>query len=261
MTLVENEDEMLDAITVAIKANKVDGAVLIEEKLSGPEVAVDWLMIDGTIRYVNGVYRFFRHHKPGSDEKLFGIESAIINPFVPNTSIEHIDNTLIIQAENTARRLGVLNGPFKTDAIFDERYGWCILECATRWSGGWDSSFLAPMIDRNIMKVLLDWSLGLEVETPPVNSNIYAASYVPYYKPMNIKEWKWVESYDEIKKKYRISNVFVRSTNEIKNLSNCAERPIFFLSSGNSPLDAFRNAYRASRYFVPIGELDGDNNS
>lgn len=254
MTLVRDEAAFVPAIKAAMLANKKSSGVLIEEMLAGPEFALDFIIKDGEAVWVNGVTRLFRHHIPGTQTPLFGIEGAIVNPFVAPEELRQL-------ASRAARKLEVTEGPFKIDAMFDERYGWCILECATRWSGGFDHMYLAPMVGRDITSVLLDYALGLETTVPPLRMYDdddkesrwqYAASYVPYYAPMKIQGWRWLYSDEELNASLGLEHVFVRSQKEIKSLENCAERPIFFLASGLTPLDALRSAVISSNYIIPV---------
>lgn len=248
MTLAYTKDDFMSGIKLALSTNKDTVGGLVEEYMTGSEYALDWIMRQGEISYVNGVYRLFRHHTTGSKDQLFGIEGAIVNPFVP-------PQELINLAQKTARRLGVFNGLFKTDVLL-ENNEWRLLECATRWSGGWDSMYLAPLVDRNITEVLLDYSLGLDVTIPEIKENKFAASYVPFYRPMTIKRWEWVKTSQELHRDYNVQHVFITENEAIKPLKDCAKRPAYFIATGQTWLSALRNAYRASRYVVPIAELE-----
>ncbi len=239
ISVATNKQEFLDGVTLALRSNKVGTGALIEEMLSGSEYALDFLIIDRKAVWVNGCIRLFRHHIPGTREPLFGIEGLVINPFVAPKELCDLATT-------AARRLGVTSGPFKVDALLDKQYGWTILECTTRWSGGWDHMFLAPMIGRDVTSVLLDYALGLEPVIPPVLPNRYSASYTPYYAPMQKCKWVRVPATKDISWEYNI-----RSPNEILPLKTCADRPIFFRATGKSPLDAAKNVIECSKFVVP----------
>lgn len=119
--------------------------ILIEECLQGQEYAFDFLVREcrvwqGELRpwkvcselqvtYLNGAKRLFGE---------FGIETGHINPIVA-------DKQVLELARDIVGKTGLDQGPFKMDLIDDPRYGLCVLECATRLSGGWDHTHSGVM--------------------------------------------------------------------------------------------------------------------
>ena len=123
--------------------------IVIEELLIGDphiEVTSDWFVVDGWVHYINGVRRIFPD---------FGISSGYISPYTIPEEIHDI-------ARRAVTCLGVNEGPFKMDLMYDDRYGWCLLECATRWSGEFDHSIAAKYTTgRDLTSSYVDYTLGL----------------------------------------------------------------------------------------------------
>ncbi len=243
ITVVQKKEDLLPALVTAAQSNKSGecGAV-VEELLSGPELALDFMVVNGEAIWVNGVQRLFRSHVPHTREPLFGIEGLIINPTEPPEEVKQI-------AQVAAQKLGVTEGPFKLDMIDDSRYGWCILECATRLSGGWDHMVLGPLVGKDITGLMLDYALGLPFDESKIQWNgKYAVSYVPYYPAGKINGW---HSIKEAKKLFNIRDVFVRSETEVEDLRTCVARPVYIHACDTTPLRAFREAWMASRVIQP----------
>jgi hypothetical protein len=154
-----------------LQNNHLVDTVLVEEHLVGQEYATDWFVTNDAVIFVNGAKRVFDY---------FGIEIGYTTPIwlaVP----ERVQQL----AEYAAKKLNISGGPFKIDWLYDERYGWCILECATRHSGGLDHSICAQLTTgRNLQKPLLDYALGLEVDLNDFvwQKHEFCATYVPKIK-------------------------------------------------------------------------------
>ena len=251
VSLVNRPDTLLEAVQYALSSNKYACGAIVEECLYGEEHALDFFIVAGKAIWVNGTTRLYRTHIPGTREPLFGIEAAAINPWQPPREVVDL-------ATNAAAKLGVTEGPFKMDIVNDPRYGWCIYECATRLSGGWDSSYMSPLVGKDITGLLLDYSTGIKLTEELIREKTqwngkYACFYVPYYKPGKIDGWKEI-CYDNTS---TIANLFIRSNTEIADLKTCADRPVYIIATGSSLLNALRNAGRVRRYIQPKYK-DGD---
>ena len=194
--------------------------VVVEEYISGQEYSCDWLVDNGKVYFVNGASRIF---------SKFGIEMGHINPW----DVSH-DDMHIIQgiAETAVRKLNVERGPFKMDLIKTEKYGWCLLECATRWSGGFDHTHTAKMATgRDLVKVLVDYTLTGKFDANDLvyKSRNYAAAYAPIFEPGKIKGWKG-------------ENFIPLETHEIVPVEHCANRPVFVFGVDKDPAEAWKRA-------------------
>ncbi len=197
ITKVYSSDYLVEAIRHAHSFNHNSDIVLLEECLSGDEVAIDFFIVDGKAIYANGAKRIFGK---------FGIELGHVNPFIP-------DQYIIDMATQAAKALGVDRGPFKMDLINDSRYGWCILECATRLSGGYDHTNTCVLATgKDIVGAVLDFSLGLPLD-------------------MNKLTPKW--------NKYACALV-----DDSIDYKSCADRTVFAIAEGNTEEEAIANARR-----------------
>lgn len=169
ITKATNLEQFEEGWQLAIDNNQHGQELILEECLSGQEYATDWFVTKDTVTYVNGAKRIF---------SSFGIEEGHINPAWQQNYIPHdVQQT----AELCAYKLGVL-GPFKLDWLYDARYGWCVLEGATRWSGGFDHTHSAKIATgRDLVKPLLDYALGLPIDMRDFawQTNQYCAVYAP----------------------------------------------------------------------------------
>jgi biotin carboxylase len=244
ITLAHNREELLAGISFAMASNKDSGGAIIEENLSGMEYAIDSLIVDDSAIILSCVPRYFRHWTPGHTKKLFGIEGMFTTHFNPPQEV--IDAII-----ETARRLGVTEGPFKCDFMFDKKYGWIVMECATRTSGGFDSFYLNPLIGIDEPGILLDYSLGLPFDKSKLAWNgKYACSYMPFYKPGKINGWTNGLT-KELREKYKVAKIFFRSHTEVKELCSGADRSVWVNCLGDTELGALRNAIKASKFISP----------
>ena len=250
ISVAHNRAEFIEGIKVAMKANKQSTGVVIEELLCGPEWATDFFIVNRQAILVNAVKRYFRHHIPGEKTPLFGIEGAIINPWYKSSEEDGITGIFEAMATRAASKLGVTEGPFKLDIIYDERYGFCILEAATRLSGGFDHAFMSPMVGKDITGLLLDYATGVPFDYDKLKWNgKYAASYMPYHRSGKICGWEVNEL--DLHDKYEMCHYFTRSDTEIQDLRNCAARSLWVLCKGDTPQRALLNAMKASKEIKP----------
>jgi biotin carboxylase len=223
----------------AFDNNKYATSIIVEEYLEGEEYATDWYARDGSVWYANGAKRVF---------DSFGIEMGHTNPWQPEP--EEIAG-LTEMITSAADKLGVTEGPFKVDLMYTKKYGWVILECATRWSGGFDHTHSAVVATgRNLVKFLLDYSLGLNPSIVPLYDykDGCAAVYAPRYQPGKITGWNGIPHAQEAA---GVEDIIVMSTNEIKPLDSCADRPLFIIAKGKSEIMAWDRALAAADLIHP----------
>lgn len=211
VTLVTSPYRIADAMKKIRSINRSATSVLIEEYLEGEEISTDSFVENGKIIFANAAYRTFH---------TFGIESGHINPYQP--PLEVID---IIQ--RAAIKLGVTEGPFKVDLMKEKNYGWLIMECATRLSGGFDHMKTCPMATgKDVTDAMLDYAIHGSIKKhklTPTKKN-YTAAYWPILKPGIVKKWHIPDGAD----------VIILSEGEIHDVTDCSRRSVAVFSTGKS---------------------------
>lgn len=242
LTVVKEPDKLPAAIRRARAANKAETRVLIEEYLPGhdvlpladydtSEVALDFLVEDGIIHYVNGALRMFWRDAPG-------IEAGHFNPFTPDAS-------MMAQAQYLADKLRLDWGPLKVDFRRTKERGWVLMEAATRLSGGFDHAFTCPLATgKDVTGAMLDMALGGRLDYNKVTAQQFkvVCCLAPYYDPGKISGWQIPEG----------QTVYILAGAEIKPLISNSYRPVFIVETGDSYIDALKLAHRAAKEVRPI---------
>lgn len=234
LTVVKRPEDMASAIRKAANSGiNRKGIALIEEFLEGDEYAIDTFIINGEAKVVNIAKRFF--HKPG-------IEAGHVNPGQFDPGMERI-------ATEYAGALGVERGPFKLDLVKHPNYGWCVLETATRLSGGFDhmrTAVLGP--GKDITGLMLDFATGapFDREKAEPKRGSYAACYAPIFKPGRIIGYLYNGRPD------LPEFIEVMNWESIPPLTDCAARPVFVFSTGTSEEEAWLKARERASKLEPI---------
>ena len=235
ITLCQDPDssELGEAIERARAANRFSDIVLIEEYLHPHEEAsTDWFVENGHVYYVNGAYRSF-------ESDTFGLETGWVNPFPINGEIAALAHT-------ATAALGVKEGPFKMDIINDERYGWTILECTTRWSGSFDHTLGALYATgRNLSATLADFALGKPFH-PKVLTYTTGACVGCYAPPVKLSRIP-PDLLDTLREHPHVLEAIVTGAPGGPSL---ADRPLFILARGNSVATAKSHAQEAWQGWV-----------
>lgn len=242
-SVVPDPANLWPALQRAAAANRSGNGVVIEEMLQSEnvlpelgqfdtsEIALDFLVDDDGVHYANAALRLFWLDRPG-------IEAGHFNPFVPDDGIMRL-------AADAARWLGVECGPFKLDLKKDSRYGWVILEAATRLSGGYDHMYTCPLATgKDITGAMLDFALGLPLDHDKLKPkfNRVACALAPVYKPGKIREWATLAG----------EQVFIRAQDEIRPLESNADRPVFVISTGCNHREALTRTLAVAAKTVPV---------
>lgn len=244
-SIVHNPLDLPAALDRAERANRDGARVVVEELLLGEDVmpslpfdtseaACDYFVEDGKVHYANGALRLFHRDRPG-------IEAGHFNPFVP-------DDRMMKLAQYAAEKLGVTFGPFKLDWKLDKRYGWTILEAATRLSGGYDHMYSAVMATgKDITGAMLDLALGLRLDHDKLKpkKNRVACCLAPVFKPGRIEGWHRGDIPDDVL-------VFYRTRAEIKPLVSNGDRPLFIIADGANHKEAFARATEIAGRIQPV---------
>ncbi len=129
---VETESYLISAIQYAMLYS-VSHTILLEQKLTGPELSIDSFILDGKI-YPLGIADRHIVFDPYFIETGHSIPSQC--------SLEMQKDALNI-LEKAALSLGIINGVCKGDIIFHHKKAY-IGECAARLSGGYMSGWTIP---------------------------------------------------------------------------------------------------------------------
>jgi len=151
--LVVNKSELAKAYAEAIRFSK-KGEVLLEERLSGPEISTE------SVVYENKIYTIAfadRNYVKSEFFSPYFIEDGINFPSVLSTEVKKSIYDLV---EMTIHELGINFGVAKGDIIIDKGVP-KIIEMAARTSGGWFSAGSIPAATGvNMLKPLLQMSVG-----------------------------------------------------------------------------------------------------
>jgi len=232
-------EQLRDAITYAREYNKYATAVVIEECLSGPERATDWFVEYGQVTYINGAERKF-----APDGIL---ELGHLNPApLP-------DARMLELAQEAASKLNIKTGPFKIDFMYDQNHGWCILECATRWSGGFDHTHTQVYATgRDLVKVLADYALTGRIDRRDLVPKWlkYSVAYAPTLPEGFDLQPKHVHM---LQTRPGVKDVIARAYGPIQKWQNCADRQLFIITAGDTTEQAWAYATMAAS---ELGDMD-----
>lgn len=231
---------------------EINGEVIIEELLIGQdvipewrdqygfdtsEIALDFFVQNGKVYYANGALRMFWEDMPG-------IEAGHVNPYVPTPEI-------VEKTQYAAEKLGVTWGPFKCDFKQDKRYGWVIMETATRLSGGFDHMYTAKLATgKDITGAMLDVALGKPFTPKMVEAKYHSfvCAYAPRFKPGKIEGFPGQAItpvlFDDGWNIYQESQ-------EIKPLTSNHHRPLFIIRRGQTMDDALKSAMEYAERIEP----------
>lgn len=248
LTVVRGAKELPAAVRKAIAFNKAVDVpmVIIEEYLEAEEeVALDFFVEEGQVHFANAALRLW--HAPS-------LEAGHINPWFPSQEVLDL-------AQRVAMMLGVDWGPFKMDVLRHPEYGWCVLECATRLSGGFDHMFTCPIATgKDVTGAMLDGALGFPLDPAKLLPRwmSYACAYAPILKPGRVRQWTlpavpfgvgeggMVFSVRRIEGLEGLKYLFVMHSRDIPPLEHCAARPLFIITEGNTQIQAWDRAIEVS---------------
>ena len=170
----------------------------------------------------------------------FGLELGHINP-----AFETVPTRVLELASEAVRKFKLVEGPLKLDLIYTKAYGWCILEAAARWSGGYDHGFSAKYATRrNLEKPLLDFALGLPFTEADItyDKHIYCAVYTPKLSGTRKIDSRYIAS---IRAKPNVVKVIWTGKQPGAGWQSCADRELFIMATGNSVESAWNAAVKS----------------
>ena len=238
ITLIETPWQWTNAM---LKARQFTGngnrSLIVEERLIGKEYALDFFVYNKRVYFANAAERIFR-----TRGKKIGIEAGHVNPWTPPDEV-------ILLAARAVKKLGVTFGPFKIDFINDIRYGWCVMECATRLSGGFDHMLTSPLATgKDITGFMLDMALGLHLDSEKLKAT--KNSFVCAIAPLDLLPGE-VESWNLPKNMPGQEDIIVLAKDKILPLENNTMRPVFAFANGKTRLSAIKNAFRLAKEIKP----------
>lgn len=223
VSLVKNRWQLTEALRYAKKySNRPRISALVEEYVEGPEVAIDFLVEKSRLYLAGAAWRTFGR---------FGIETGFLTPW-------DVPKDVMKLCRDVRKALGITWGPLKIDIKCDPRYGWIVMECATRLSGGFDHSHAARMLGKDITGAMLKMALGepldkkalkqkepgyIFVSAPEVPPGRVNGLFFPLWQP------------DEIFYKAEWS----------RPVTHNAERSVWFANRGATPFEAYRSAQKS----------------
>lgn len=151
--LVRNEQELLSAYDEAMQYSR-NSAVLIERKLSGPQISTESVVYKGKVH----TFAFAdRNYAKGESFAPYFIENGIN---FPSLLPQRLQVEVIELVEKTINVLGINFGAAKGDIIIHEGVPH-IIEMASRTSGGWFGAGSIPAATGvDPLKPLLQMSVG-----------------------------------------------------------------------------------------------------
>lgn len=203
------------------------------------EIAIDAAVYDGVPYICNSAERVFS----GNHE---AIEIGFTAPAFPGRLPASIDAI----CKKAVGALGVTDGPFKMDLIYDERYGWCLLECTTRWSGSFDHNVAASWArGRDFSDDLIEYAVNGKFrddlktlhDGPPKR---FVADYCPFFAPGQVIT-------EDILDLYRSAPgiIDVIKTADVQApLSSLAARGLFVFASGTTVAEAWGKCVDADNH-------------
>jgi hypothetical protein len=127
------------------------------------------------------------------------------------------------------------------DLIHDARYGWCLLECATRWSGSFDHTLGAQWATgRNLSATLVDYALGRAFDPRVLvfEPTSFVACHTPVVPRGTILGPSMVTTI-----RYQPEVVDVITTRSVAgDQTTLADRPLFVFARGHTKEAAAANA-------------------
>jgi biotin carboxylase len=145
------------------------GRFLVEEFISGPEVAIEGLVIDGTLR----VLALF--DKPDPLDGPFFEETIYVTPSrLPPAAQEAIAHC----ARDATRALGIRSGPVHAELRWNER-GASLIELAARPIGGRCSAVLRFRDGSSLEEIVLRQAVGQSAPAPEREARAAGVMMIP----------------------------------------------------------------------------------
>jgi biotin carboxylase len=153
LVLVREELQLADAFALAIRESR-SSVILVEELISGREVTVNALSVDGRFSPLTVTDRVV------AEPPAFGVALAHVWP--SSLSPDQV-GAAVDAARDAAEAIGAREGPTYTQVVVGER-GAHVVELAARLGGGHDAELCAASLDVDLNGLALAVALGEPVE-------------------------------------------------------------------------------------------------
>ena len=215
--------------------------VLLEEYLEGPQISTEAIIINGKIITTGFADR---NYSDKQRFKQFFIENGHT---IPSILSEKMQQKIIQTTENAIKALKINWGVAKGDVIIDNDKP-KILEMAARTSGGRFSSDTVPLATGiNILKPLIQMSLGLPIEKQYLKKKHGGAAAQRYFLPSPGKITS-IRGLTECKDLPGIYDVYlqddVNAGYVIKPIKNHPDRIGHIIATGSTREEAIHNVER-----------------
>ncbi len=196
------------------------------------EVAIDCFVLNENIYAANAALRFFWGNRPG-------IEAGHFNPFTKITP------GMMESITNLAKKLDVTWGPFKVDFMLTKKYGWVVMEAATRLSGGFDHMYTCPIatgkdLTREMLRMAVEGIIDHKRLLP--SKHLVACCYSPIYEPGTIERWDIKCSPDKL---------FITEQDEIPEIKSNRDRHVYIINVADNQEDALQKCLDDARMIEP----------
>ena len=156
ITRVMGPDNLKMAYDSAKESLLTESQILLEAEIIGSEHSVDCVIYNGVL-YPAGISdRVFL------EKEIFAVQTESVTP---STLPAAVQRKMFEKMSEAATAIGVENGAFKGDLIFDMSGNVRIIEVTARTSGGYDSQYRKPLsFGIDIIKATIDIAMGKRLD-------------------------------------------------------------------------------------------------
>ena len=239
--LIHNEDELREAVSYSSE-NGRSGGVIVEEYMSGPEVSVEIITLDGqphvlqvTDKLTTGAPHFVEmgHSQPSR---------------LPACDVDKIKDL----ACRAVKSVGIQNGPAHVEIILTAG-GPKMVELGARMGGDCITTHLVPLSTGvNMIEATMRIACG---ETPDIEKKLNKGSAIRYFNPRAglIKEIRGVEAASEIQGIREIS--FVKNVGDtVGSIGSSTDRAGFVIAQADTADEAVRICEQACEMIEIVTE-------
>jgi biotin carboxylase len=237
VSLVTNQEELLESLRWAKLFRMHEKSLLMEEFLPGPQISTESIVCNGdivTTGFADRNYQRLQHFAPHFIEDGHTIPSNLSRG--DQRSVREL-------AERTIRALGIDFGVGKGDLVLTAR-GPKVIEFAARLSGGRFSTDTVPLSSGvNIVKALIRLSVGESVAVEDLQPKYHRAAAQRYLFPPPGRVIA-IEGVAEVEEQELVTRteLYVGPGDLVKRVTNHSERSGYVIAGGASRGEAVRTA-------------------
>lgn len=234
--LIKNEEELPSACKVARRYSPA-GRIMVEQYLSGPQLSVEGLMLEGEAHIpaiFDRNYEFLARFAP------FIVENGGEMPSI--YSQQYRDEVHVVM-KRAALALGIRTGIVKGDLVIHEGQV-KIIELAARLSGGFFGTVATPVsCGVDLVKLNIELCLGNRIDPEDLDHKFEKAAAIRFAFP-DQGRLKSVTGLDEIVRypACRFAHVFAKEGDTMSSITNHPDRPAVVVAEGSSLDEAINNA-------------------